>query len=678
MSWSINTPTSTTQNVSHTMVHDKGTLVREEQVIFPSGLHTGSTHRIAPGKHEWRFKFVMDPNLPESVEGLPGSCIIYNLAAEIDRGYMSKSLLARKHVRIIRTLSRDLTETIPFPYVRGHYFSPIVTSANISQSNEDTWTDKIKYHIFIPGRYFAFGTSVPVDFTLMPLRKGVRIGKIRMELLERLGLETSKQGEEHFATTLADKVVASTEQNIPANASRQLIEPTSGIADESYHFRAVLPLKKSLNLYRQSVSTEHIKIYHNLKVYVNIHNPDGHISQLCLRNLIHIYISPHTPINDDQSIATPITAIQNPLNPLDDAFDATPPPTYGTHVLDQLYEDIDPSGFISGLTTPSHFLSRAQSSENLAGLFATPAGPNHQSAEPSEAGSNRSSSSVTDASALQLQTRLQALRDRRPSISSVTADTPTAAAPDTSNNNSPHLDSLIFDVVPASPPISNRNSSIFNRRSRAQSLRNSMHLAPPAMTDLVSQHSAPSIQPVFNLEELNRIPSYRTAVRAPPPVNISPDSEGLPSYDFAVGLASSVGGPRTPPTPPSDSDDYNHHGGSSSSNNNNNMFAHTLAAPSPHLDATSRLAPASPPLGAPSSRHCMNSALPDYHEARHPGVGFRPRAPQRAHIRGISVGAVPDNVLRTEADTTQGPRNSVPIGGGSLHGLWGGTRRGSQ
>jgi hypothetical protein len=117
VTWSLNSPTSSSPNVSTNVIRDKGTLVSEEQVIFPSGLHTGSTHRIAPGKHEWRFKFVMDPNLPESVEGLPGSCIVYNLSAEIDRGYMSKSLLARKHVRIIRTLSRDLTETIPLPYV---------------------------------------------------------------------------------------------------------------------------------------------------------------------------------------------------------------------------------------------------------------------------------------------------------------------------------------------------------------------------------------------------------------------------------------------------------------------------------------------------------------------------------------------------------------------------------
>src|ERR1700761_3776216 len=89
-----------------------------------------------------------------------------------------------------------------------------------SQSNEDTWADKIKYHIYIPSRYYAFGTSIPVQFTLLPLRKGVRIGKIKMEVLEHVGLETNRQGELAQATTLPDKTVASMEQLVPTESSQ--------------------------------------------------------------------------------------------------------------------------------------------------------------------------------------------------------------------------------------------------------------------------------------------------------------------------------------------------------------------------------------------------------------------------------------------------------------------------
>jgi hypothetical protein len=99
------------------LIRDKGILLSEEKQFIPAAGAPSTTHRIAPGRHEWRFEFMLEPTLPESVEGLSGNYVVYNLSAEVDRGYMSKSLLATKHLRVIRTLSRDMTETVPFPYV---------------------------------------------------------------------------------------------------------------------------------------------------------------------------------------------------------------------------------------------------------------------------------------------------------------------------------------------------------------------------------------------------------------------------------------------------------------------------------------------------------------------------------------------------------------------------------
>ena len=233
-----------------------------------------------------------------------------------------------------------------------------------------------------------------------------------MDLLERVGLETGKGNDQNaHATTLEDRVVGHVEQSSPSE-TRPMIEPSTGIADDSYHFRVNLPLKKSLNDCRQTVHTDHIRIHHNLKIYVNIHNPDGHVSQLCLRNLMHIYISPHMPINEDQTVSENTSSLVH-LNPNSASMEQDAPPTYGSHVLDQLYSDIDQSGFISGVATPHNFLSRRQSVENFAGAF--------PSFYQSSAGSSaRSSSSIPDSAALQLQSRLAALQDRRPSISSVT------------------------------------------------------------------------------------------------------------------------------------------------------------------------------------------------------------------------------------------------------------------
>ena len=100
-----------------------------------------------------------------------------------------------------------------------------------------------------------------------------------MEILERVTLST-EQG--RYKTKQTDHIVASHEQDAPEHSIQPLTEEQTGIADESFHFKVTLPLERSLVKARQSVDTENIKIWHNLKIYVNLHNPDGHISQVCL------------------------------------------------------------------------------------------------------------------------------------------------------------------------------------------------------------------------------------------------------------------------------------------------------------------------------------------------------------------------------------------------------------
>lgn len=50
--------------------------------------------------------------------------------------------------------------------------------------------------------------------------------------------------------------------------------------DEKYVFQARLELPKSLRQCRQDVDSHAISITHRFKLMVNIHNPEGHISQV--------------------------------------------------------------------------------------------------------------------------------------------------------------------------------------------------------------------------------------------------------------------------------------------------------------------------------------------------------------------------------------------------------------
>jgi hypothetical protein len=483
---------------SSLQIREKGTILNEELNLYPAeGVGSSNvTHKIAPGVHEWRFKFVLDPYLPESVEGLSSSFCVYDLKAEIDRGYMSKALFAEKHLRIVRTLGRDTTETVPLPY-----------------SNEDTWRDKLWYHIYIPTRYHIFGTSITVEFILCPLLKGVEIGKIKMEILERVQLKTDGG---KFKDHSKDVVVASHEQEMPANVLPERIEEASGIPDQSHHFKVTLPLPKSLNKMRQSVDTEHIKIFHNLKVYVNLHNPDGHISQLLVRNLLHIFISPNLPVGDDQTIQANEAQVAS-VSHNNEHSQADAPPTYGLHQLDQLYDDIDPTDYLSGANTPYRALSRPGSNENLQNMgldSATLSNTYINSGNRTPFGVGESSSSP---SAAQLQRRLAELQTRDSNIDEDFTHPTPRGSPRQASRGLPRAVSF--------------------RGSYHQNLHQLAYTPPNHYSD--NMHSVISPEGEYDMDALARTPSYSTAVRTPMVTPPQSHFGSLPTYDVAVSIPNS-------------------------------------------------------------------------------------------------------------------------------------------
>ena len=43
---------------------------------------------------------------------------------------------------------------------------------------ENVWPDKVEYSISIPNKAIPFGSSIPIDITLVPLLKGLTVGKV--------------------------------------------------------------------------------------------------------------------------------------------------------------------------------------------------------------------------------------------------------------------------------------------------------------------------------------------------------------------------------------------------------------------------------------------------------------------------------------------------------------------
>lgn len=398
----------------------------------------------------------MPPNLDQSVEGLPTNWIVYNLKATVDRGYMSKQLSATSHIRAIRTLGRDLLETMP-----------------MEQINEDIWANKLAYKITVPQKNYIVGTHITADFVLIPLRKGVEISTIKMELIESRQLFADYAGRR--ISHQSDIQVCSTEGDLPENSANLVpndVEEADQLFDESHRFSMTLDLPKSLKNCRQSVDTENIRLTHKLRLYVNLKNPEGHTSQLLVKNHVHLFISPNLPPNEDQSVVVDNAIISQQA--FQDEVNQNAPPTYGLHQLDELYNDIDPSGFMtpggyhsmmnSGANTPFYAHSRTGSAEDLASLNAVANGGG--------------------ASAAALQHRLQNL--------DMSNEPPTRFQPQRQHSSG--------DSTPA-------------------------HGGEPAYFDLPPAS--------YDMDALARTPSYNTAVRTPGRAPLVADV-ALPSYEIAT------------------------------------------------------------------------------------------------------------------------------------------------
>ena len=139
------------------------------------------------------------------------------------------------------------------------------------------WPDKVNYSLSTPTKAVIFGTTLQVDFRLIPLLKGLKFGKITTELNERQemtirGPRTPKKRREITRLIVKDEYCLA--ENVEA-------EDIGG--QEGYVFSRLLSLPQSLRKCLQSVDALGIKIRHNLQFNVQMHNPDGHVSEVSVK-----------------------------------------------------------------------------------------------------------------------------------------------------------------------------------------------------------------------------------------------------------------------------------------------------------------------------------------------------------------------------------------------------------
>ena len=141
---------------------------------------------------------------------------------------------------------------------------------------ESVWPDKLDYTISTPTKGVVFGTDLRVDLTFIPLLKGLRIGKISIDLTEDAILMAPKT---HYAKKEhhAERKVVRDECEVPEDSMID-IEGRG----EGYQLSRLLSLPKRLSQCMQSTNTRGIRIKHKLNFAVRLLNPDGHTSEVSM------------------------------------------------------------------------------------------------------------------------------------------------------------------------------------------------------------------------------------------------------------------------------------------------------------------------------------------------------------------------------------------------------------
>ncbi|CCH41383.1 hypothetical protein BN7_924 [Wickerhamomyces ciferrii] len=219
-----------------------------------------NSYTLVQGNYEFPFSAVLPGDIIESVEGLPGATVVYKLQANIDRGRFSNDLISKKHVRVVRTLTPDSVEL------------------SETMAVDNTWPKKVEYTISIPSRAVAIGSSCPIHMLLVPLAKGLKLGKVKVTLSEYYSCAGSYGPPHSGERTIHEIVVPSTNQEI---------------TEDKWEINSHIPIPASLSKCTQDVDVQNnIKVRHKLKFVVGLINPDGHVSELRASLPLILFISP--------------------------------------------------------------------------------------------------------------------------------------------------------------------------------------------------------------------------------------------------------------------------------------------------------------------------------------------------------------------------------------------------
>lgn len=438
----------------------------------------GGNHVLVKGNYEIPFSAIMPGNIPESIEGLPGASVVYKLEASIDRGKFHNPMIAKKHLRVVRTLTTDAVEL----------------SETVAVDN--TWPKKVEYSLTVPSRAIAIGSGTPITLMLVPLLKGLKLGETKITLVEYYSYMGYAPPVKNGERIISSKTLPAPKEDDP---DFQL---------DRWEVQTFIRAPPTLAQCTQDCDVlTNVKVRHKIKFAIGLVNPDGHVSELRASLPVTLFISPfvtvrasneddtqsdtsepheellftgdrsasHTSLSNAGDNTLTATNLQSNSSSYSSFSGLVAPPLYEQHIYDRLWSDVSPveSPIGSGSATP------------------------REAQQPSDVQDHFSMSPIDS---VQLNENLRLLSIQRQAQENSASNTPSAVS--TPGRATFSLDGELGDYF------SQRRPNLSNQNSSGNFGLTSPGAMSPAMFLSRTQSEAK-----LDSHTLSRVPSYHEAIR---------------------------------------------------------------------------------------------------------------------------------------------------------------------
>lgn len=263
---------------------------------------TGSSSQdvLQPGNYELPFSLITPPNIPESLD-LKECYVNYYFTCSIERPSKKSDLILKKKVKIIRTLTPDSVE--------------LFETALIS----NTWPKKVEYALSTPAKSNIIGSLIPLRLELYPLSKNLRLGSIKVQLVEQISVFSPVVGTKSFERVCAKKKVSDPLRSCRYYDEQLASEFPEVIPNENVVIedRGQFLDKWDIMIYLETPSSlskvahdcvigNFVKVRHKVKFIIGLINPDDHVSELRAALPLNLFVSPFAPVTAKSYYVDPL------------------------------------------------------------------------------------------------------------------------------------------------------------------------------------------------------------------------------------------------------------------------------------------------------------------------------------------------------------------------------------